>query len=103
MIQLNITPVPNQQFTARLDGARYTITLKTAQGVTLASILRDGVPVVESVRVLAGELIIPYQYKENGNFGIITENNALPNWEQFGISQFFYYFTPAELAEFRNG
>lgn len=102
MIDLGLTATPNQSFTVQLDGRFYDIHLREANGVMAASISRDGVTLVSALRVTAGTPLLPYKYQEQGNFLMATDGDALPYWDQFGITQFLVYLTSAELAAYRR-
>ena len=99
---INIDATANQSFSVRLNNVRYDISIKEANGVMVASIVRDGVPVVSGARIVAGELIIPFQYQEDGNFVIDTLNEEIPYWTSFGVTQFLYFFSADELEEERG-
>jgi hypothetical protein len=103
MIQIEIAAMPNQRLTTRVGTSFFEIELKATAGVMAATVLRDGVIVVRSSRVVAGEAIIPYRYLEDGNFAVTTLNEDLPDWTKFGVSQFLVYATADELASLRNG
>ena len=99
MVTIELAAVPNQSLTVTLAGNRYAITLKATGTVMAATIERNGVALVSGQRVVAGEPIIPYRYlAEDGNFIISTEGNALPDWQEFGASQFLFFASAAELA-----
>lgn len=99
---INIDSTANQSFSVRLNNVRYDIDIKEANGVMVASIVRDGVSVVTGARIVAGALIIPSQYQEDGNFVIDTLNDAIPYWTAFGVTQFLYYFSANELETDRG-
>ena len=97
-----LASLPNQEFTVTLDGDRYNITVKKCTTVMEFSIVRNGVDIILGVAAVPQFPIIPYQYLETGNFFIETANDELPDWEQFGVSQFLIYFSPSEMAEARG-
>ena len=101
MIDVGIAAVPNQTCTVQISERVYDISLREANGVMSASIARDGVSVVTNVRAVAGTPLLPYRYQETGNFLITTEAEALPYYDQFGVTQFLVYLTPDELAAYR--
>lgn len=103
MINVGIAAVPNQSLTVQIDDRVYDIALREANGVMSASITRDGVSVVKNVRATAGTPLLPYRYQETGNFLITTEAEAMPYYDQFGVTQFLVYVTPDELAAYRAG
>jgi len=102
MIDVTIAATANQELTVQLGGAMWGITLREGTGCMSASVTRDNVPVVSNVRVTAGTPLLPYQYQEAGNFIMTVENDALPYWDQFGVTQFLLYITADELAVYRG-
>lgn len=102
MRAIPLAAVPNQQLTATIDNVRYDLSLKVARGVLACTISIDGVLIISGSRVLAGEMLIPYRYMENGNFIMTTVNNELPDWPQLGTTQQLYFFSPAELGLLRG-
>jgi len=101
LINVPIAQLSNQSFSARLENARYNFTIKEARGIMVMDIIRNNVPIISGQRIVAGRGIIPYQYLENGNFVILTENDEIPYYTNFNDSQFLYYFTTMELSELR--
>lgn len=92
-----LTVAPHQSFTIRLDGVRYDITLRAAGSVMAATIARDGETLVSGQRLVAGTPVLPYAHLQQGNFVFLTENDALPWWEDFA-RQTLVYLTKAEIA-----
>jgi len=101
MIDIGIAAVANQTLSVQLDVRQYDITLQEANGVMSATIARDNVTLVSNVRVTAGTPLLPYRYQEAGNFLMTVDGDALPYWDQFGVTQFLVYLTTAELAGYR--
>lgn len=102
MIDVSLAAIPNQSLSIQLDGRFYDIQVREINGAMAASITRDGVAIVSGQRIVAGTPLLPYQYQEAGNFLLLTGEEALPFWDQFGITQFLVYVTPAELATYRS-
>lgn len=102
MIDIGIAALANQALSIQLDERFYEIELREANGVMAATITRDGVTVVSNIRVTAGTPLLPYRYQEAGNFIMTTDGEAIPYWDQFGVTQFLVYLTPAELAAYRG-
>lgn len=100
MQEIPISADPNQELTVRLDDRRYAIRLKAANGVMVADVTVDDVKILEATRVLAGEPIVPYAHLQGdaGNFVLLTDGDALPEWGEFGTTQFLVYLSPAEIA-----
>lgn len=97
MRNIPIIATPNQSLSIRVDDTRLVLRLKEARGVMVADLERDGETVILGTRVLAGEPIIPYRYLEDGNFLLLTIDDALPDWTVFGASQTLVYMTAAEV------
>lgn len=102
MRTIPIAALPNQTLTVNIDLTRFVLTLKMARGVLMADVAINGVTVLRGVRVLAGEMIIPYRYKEFGNFILTTVDDALPEWAELGRTQLLFYFTPDEMGAIRG-
>lgn len=102
MQQISLDAVPNQSLSVVLNNVRYDLTIKETRGVMVADIVRNDVPVVTGARIVAGQLIIPSLYQEDGNFCIDSEIGAIPYWTEFGVTQFLFFFTAAELEAERG-
>lgn len=98
MRNIPITPVPSQSLSIRVDDQRVVLRLKEANGVMVADVERDNVTVILGTRVLAGEPIIPYRYLQSGNFLVLTIDDELPDWREFGSTQSLVYLTIDEVA-----
>lgn len=102
MIDVGIAAVPNQALSIQLDERFYDITLREANGVMSATVVRDGTTLVSNMRVTAGTPLLPYRYQESGNFLMTTDGEAIPYYDQFGITQFLVYLTADELTTYRG-
>lgn len=89
---------PNQSFTVYLDSTRYAFRVFAAPGVMCVDLDIDGESVLRGSRLLAGEMVIPYPAQQVGNFVMLTDGDALPDWSAFGVSQTLVYLSPDELA-----
>ena len=98
MIQVPIEAVPNQSFSAQLDGRRFALRIKECNGGMVADVAIDGITVLLASRLVAGTPVIPYRYLEAGNLILTTDGEALPDYEQFGVTQLLVYLTAAEIA-----
>lgn len=96
MIKISVIQHPNQTFPVILEGARYDLTIKDCDGFMIMDVIRDDVVILQGQRLLANTPIIPYNYLTQGNLVIITDNDDLPDWQQFGITQQLYYLTVEE-------
>lgn len=103
MRRIPLEAIPNQSFSVRLDDALYDITIKEARGIMAVTIVRDNVELVSGLRATAGTPLLPYRYQESGNFIITTENDEIPYYTQFGVTQNLIYASQEELEVLRAG
>jgi hypothetical protein len=55
----------------------------------------------ENIRAIPNKLLLPYDYLEiYGSFFFNTQNDDYPDYNQFGITQYLYYLSAAELLQF---
>ena len=90
---------PNQTFPVTLSGSRYEITIKDAEQCMIVDIVKDDVTIIQGVRLLPNSLIIPYTYLVNGNFVLTTQDDELPDWNEFEITQELFYLASDEIKE----
>lgn len=98
MLEISLIQHPNQTFPVILEGSRYDLTIKDGDGFLIMDVIRDDVVILQGQRLLANTPIIPYNYLTQGNLVIITDNDDLPDWQQFGITQQLYYLTVEEWS-----
>lgn len=98
MQELPLLAVPNQSFDVDLEGRQWSVTIREANGVMVADVVRDAATIIQGTRLLPGEPVIPYAYLQAGNLVFQTQDDALPYWDQFGVTQALFYLTDAEMA-----
>lgn len=100
MIDIALQAIANQELSIPLDGSRFVLTVKESQGAMVMTIARDDVVIVQNARMTGDNVIIPSEYQRvgMGNFFIGTQGEAIPFWDQFGLTQFLVYLTAAEVA-----
>lgn len=98
MQQIEIASIPNQRLTFITGGVMWDISIKQTHGCMSVDMICGGVTLATGQRIVAGALFLPY-YKlwRNGNFIIETEDDDLPHYTKFGVSQFMYYVSKSEL------
>lgn len=101
MIDIGLTAVANQSLSIQLDNRQYEIALHEANGVMSVSVTRDNERLVSNIRLTAGTPVLPYRYQESGNFLLTVDGEALPYWDQFGITQSLVYLTTEEIEALR--
>ncbi len=102
MIQIPLSPVPNQSFSIRATDHNYELTIKAAKGIMAVTIVRDNIILLSNIRAVAQFPLIPYRYLESGNFLILTQNDDLPDYTKFGDSQTLIYANQDELEALRG-
>lgn len=103
MREIPLVATANQELVVTLDDVRYVLRLTALSGVAGVSITANGAAVVTNSQVLAGEMLIPYEYREpGGNFVLQTLNDELPDWPQFGVTQRLFYLSASELGAIRG-
>lgn len=102
MENITLQSIPSQVAIVTLDGSRYEITIKDADGFMVCGIVRDGITILDpGFRIVNGTPLIPYRYLENGNFAFDIPEDETPNYEQFQTTQFLVYASPEELESIR--
>lgn len=101
--RIPLQAVPNQSFALLLEGLSYKITLKSTRGVMAATIEINDVVAVSGARFFADTPLINYDYleKSGGNFIMTTEADAIPDFNEFGVTQFLIYLDSTEIADAR--
>lgn len=102
MQTIPLRALPNQTATFTLNQTRYSITIKETSGTMAANISVNEVEIISGLEIAAEAPLIPYQYLENGNLTIVTSDEEVPYYTEFGISQFLVYIPQSELDEARQ-
>ncbi len=97
-----IQAIPSQTFTF-IDPSNNTweIGIKNVAMQMAFSFTLNGVLLVQNSCGVAGYRLIPYDYLEDGNFVLITQNQQVPDYNQFGTNQTLVFLTKSEIAAFR--
>ena len=94
-----IEAVPNQELTLNIDGNRWLLRLKVAKSSMIADVYRNDSALLIGQRIAVGTPMIPHQYLQSaGNFILLVDNEELPDWKQFGVTQQLLYVEPGELG-----
>lgn len=98
--QIPLSNIPNQQISYEYGGDRYTLRLCACFECMSADVYINDALVVAGARVVAGDFIVPsyYQFYKKGNFAILTDNDEIPYYDQFGVTQYLMFFTPDEIS-----
>ncbi|SUW69020.1 hypothetical protein [Bordetella avium] len=99
MVQLDLIRAPNQAFSVVIDGVLWELAIKTPGRscvLTSRGMARCWFRVSALLRTPP---ILPYRHLSlRGNFAILTRDDDLPWWEEFGRSQSLVYLTAAEVG-----
>lgn len=98
-IKIKLMQYPNQTFPVTLDSSRYEITIKDVDQCLTIDITKDDAVIIQGCRILPNSLIIPYTYLTDGNFILVTQDEELPDWNQFEITQELFYLTGDEITD----
>jgi len=101
MQTLSLTKKANQKFSFTCSSGTYTITFRTHEGITFASVELNGDVIVNGVRVINNNWLIPYKYlmRGNGNFRVETPKEDYPHYTDFGDDVVLRYYTQEEYEE----
>ncbi len=102
MQSVPIQAVP-QQTLSYIDpsGNQWNISITLVGSQMAFTLTLNNTVLVENITAVAGYRIIPYNYLENGNFVLITQNKQIPDYTQFGITQQLIFLTQAEIDAYR--
>lgn len=101
MKEIPLKAVERQNFTIELEGSLFDITLKECNGIMAATIIRDGIKLVENRRICAGMTLIPEGHLEEGNFAFVTDDDNMPYYTRFGSSDVLLYASIEEVEAVR--
>lgn len=100
MQEIALEKQPNQAFTLILNSRTYRIRIADAtEGLMVADITLDTLPLVQAVRCLHGDFIIPFDSMtdNNGNFFWFDDQGREPHWENFGVTCRLYYIPQGDI------
>lgn len=95
-----LVAVPNQSIAFNVDGAYWQIRVYQAIEMMYADVSRNDEVLIQGVRCLVGQALLPYEYMYSPNFGNLIFD-APPDWEQFGDTCNLQYLNAAEFAEYK--
>lgn len=103
MQQLNLQAVPSQTLTY-LDTAanQWEIGVKLTELSVAFSFTLNGELLLENITGAAGFRLIPYNYLSTSNFVLVTQNQQIIDYTQFGTSQFLIALSAEEVASLRT-
>ena len=102
MMLIALAAVPNQEVSFQIDQTFYTLTVLETNGCMSVTVARDNTTLISAVRAMPDAPLLPYLYQEAGNFVFLTDDGALPYYDQFGTTQTPNYLTADELVTLRG-
>lgn len=107
MRQIPLEVLPNQSLSASFEeeGYRWQVTIKKAVTSMIMDITINDEVVILGTRIPGDDFIIPYPYigLRHGNLMLTTQNDRLPDWNRFGLTQQLFYWSPEEMEAIANG
>lgn len=91
-----IEKIPNQTLSVTIDNVRYDLSIRDIGNSMCFDLAINDELILNGHRLLGESPLIPYDYLQNGNFVVIT-NDETPYYTKFGDSQFLYFMTQPEL------
>lgn len=97
-----IQAIPVQTFTY-IDPSNniWDIGIRNVAEQMAFSFSRNGVVLIQNCCAVAGYRLVPYDYLEDGNFVLITQNYQIPDYTQFGTTQTLVFLEQSEIDVFR--
>lgn len=101
MLNVPLQAVPNQSLSIQIDGNTYDLRIHDCGNIMSVDVSINNTIIVTGQRAVPGNLILPYQYLENGNFLITSLDGEYPDWRRFELDQFMVFASQAELNAIR--
>ena len=100
MIDIQLQALANQELSIPLDGSRYVLRVKEANGGMVITVIKDDVVLVQNARIVADAFVLQTEQQQagGGNFFMATQLEEIPYYPEFGRTQFMVYATPAEIG-----
>jgi len=102
MESIPLQTIPNQSFTIVLDNNTWAFTIKNTNAGVSVSLTLNNNDLLDNAIAAANEIIIPCEYQEAGNFLFLTQNQQLPDYTQFGLTQLLVYLSASDLQTLRT-
>lgn len=96
---IELQAVATQTLEATISAQRYSLRIVEIGGNMAMDILLNDVSIVRGVRLVANNLVLLYPYLRGagGDFMISTQDDEIPYYTKFGLTQFLIYLPPDEL------
>lgn len=100
MIDVSLQQLPNQEFSIALENSRYVIRVIQTNTMAAITITKDDVVLIENQRLLPNDFILRDNLvdADSGNFFMLVQDESIPNYQAFGVTQFLTYIDSDELV-----
>jgi len=103
--------IPNQTLSIQLDSNNWIIDVRSLNNtpqtpgtaIMAFSFNLNGTDIIDGQRGIINWPLIGYDYLENGNFYMLTDNDEYPDYNQFGVTQYLVYASQNEIDGIING
>lgn len=104
MIDINLQQLANQELSIALENSRYVIRVVETNTMMAITITQDDTVLIENQRLLPNDFILRRNLvdADSGNFMMLVQDDSIPAFQNFNITQFLVYITSDEL-EALNG
>lgn len=102
MLNIPLESLPNQKLSVQLDGDFYDLELNACNNIMSCNITRNNTVLQTGIRIVSGYPLLPYAYQEKGNFIFLTRDENYPDYLQFSVNQFLFYFSADEINGFKS-
>lgn len=112
---IQLEKIPSQAFNITLGDHNYDLRIYSIDGHMAYDLdidkQREDDPVnnpdknwlINGFKLVNEVMLLPYKYQEiNGNLLLVVPDNELPDYTRFESSQFLYYLTAEEAAQYRG-
>lgn len=94
-----IAKLPNQSLDIELTGLNLLLTLKASTDGLLVTMQQNDFIIIEGLRVVVNSPVLQsaYLFNQYGNMILVSDNDELPNYRNFGDSQRLLWYSPLEI------
>ena len=103
MIVIPLQAIPNQTLSIQLDRNNVDIEIRACGNTMAFSLSINENIILTNERMVPAWPLIAYEYLENGNFYMLTDNDDYPDYNLFSVNQYLIYASQIELEALRNG
>ena len=100
---ITLEATPNQEFVVTLGGYNYRIRIFSIDSAMAYDLSIDDEIIIQGFKFVNEVLMLPYEYQElNGNLLLIVPDDELPDYQNFGSTQFLAYLSADETVTYRD-